>query len=306
MPTMDCEEGSFQTAPTFAGLDSSHTSIDAARFSVIPVPYEATTEWITGTRHAPARIIDSSRLLELYDQELDRDVSKCGIFTTEPIQPVLSRPEDMVNKVEDKVNHWLACGKIPVLLGGEHTITLGAVQAMCAHYADLSVLHLDAHADLRDSYLGARCSQATVMRRVRELCPAAQAGIRSLSEAERRYINDHRLSIVFWPPTAPSWLEHLMTSLSGTVYVTIDADVFDSGFLPCVGTPEPGGPGWHDLWSILRAVATTRRIVGFDVVELAPEGRTGDVCAYTLARLTYRLIGYIHTYNERQEAVHHG
>ncbi len=306
MPTMGCEEEALEAAPTFAGLDSSQTSTDAARFVVIPVPYEATTEWLTGTCHAPGRIIESSTVLELYDQELDLDISGAGIATARAVQPLPSGPEAMVARVKDEVASWVTSGKTPVMLGGEHTITLGAVQAIRARHADLSVLQLDAHADLRDEYLGAHYSQATVMRRVRELCPITQAGIRALSETERRYISDNRLPVVFWPPQDDLWLDYLLSTLSNTVYVTIDADVFDSGFLPSVGTPEPGGLGWHDVWSILRAVARSRRIVGFDVVELAPEGRQGAVCAYTVARLIYRLIGYIHSHNEQQGAVHHG
>jgi len=285
---------SLQTAPAFAGLDSSPADIEAARFVVIPIPYEATTEFLTGTRHAPERIIQASKLLELYDQELDVDISKAGIATAPTVQPVLSGPEAMVAEVKREVGTWLDRRKVPVLIGGEHTITLGAVQAFRARHADLSVLHLDAHADLRDEYLGSRVSQATVMRRVHELCPVVQAGIRSLSLAERRYIEEHPIATVFWPPSDPSWIEGIVEALTDTVYVSIDADVFDCGCLPCVGTPEPGGPGWLDIWSILKTVARSRRVVGFDVVELAPRGEAGDVCAYTLARLTYRFIGAIH------------
>lgn len=303
---MGCDDASLQVAPAFAGLDSSHASIEAAGFIVVPVPYEATTEWLSGTRHAPTRIIDSSRLLELYDQELDCDISKAGIATAAAVQPVLSGTEAMVARVEQEIASWLSRGKTPVMLGGEHTITLGAVRAMHARYSNLSVLHLDAHADLRDEYLGTRCGQATVMRRVRELCPATQVGIRALSQEERHFIDENQLPVFFWPPESDRWVEQVTGSLSDTVYITIDADVFDSALLPGVGTPEPGGPGWHEIWSLLRAVARSRRIVGFDIVELAPEGRLGDVCAYTLARLTYRLIGYLHVYNRQQEAAHHG
>ena len=303
---MGCDDASLQVAPTFAGLDASHASIDAARFVLVPVPYEATTEWLTGTRHAPSRIIDSSHMLELYDQELDLDISAAGIATAPAVQPVLSSTDAMVARVEEEVSSWLSRNKTPVLLGGEHTITLGAVRAMHSRYPDLSVLQLDAHSDLRDEYLGTRCGQATVMRRVRELCPAAQAGIRALCQEERRFIDEYRLPVFFWPPESDRWTEQVLASLSDTVYITIDADVFDSAQLPSVGTPEPGGPGWHEIWSLLRAVARSRRVAGFDIVELAPEGRQGDVCAYTLARLAYRLIGYLHVYNQQQEAAHHG
>jgi len=291
---MVCEIEALQSAPAFAGLDSSSSAIDAARYVVIPVPYEATTEWLSGTRHGPARIIESSRMLELYDQELDMDVSIAGIATAPVLEPVLSGPCAMVAAVKAEIASWLARGKTPVMLGGEHTITLGAVQAVLEHYPELSVLHLDAHADLRDEYLGTRYSQATVMRRVHDLCPIAQAGIRALSAAERRYITEQRIQTIFWPPHEAGWEDRLVQSLSPDVYVTIDADVFDSGFLPCVGTPEPGGPGWHEIQSLLQTVTARRNIVGFDVVELCPHGHVGAVCAYTLSRLIYRFIGRIH------------
>ena len=303
---MVSEGEALQTAPAFAGLASSPADIEAARFIVIPVPYEATTEWLAGTRHGPARIIDSSKLLELYDQELDADISKAGIATVPALEPMLSGPSDMVAAVRVEVAGWLDRGKTPVLIGGEHTITLGAVQALRERHENLSVLHLDAHADLRDDYLGSRCSQATVMRRVHELCPISQAGVRALSQAERRYIAEHHIHTVFWPSREAHWLNSLTASLTNTVYVTIDADVFDSGFMPCVGTPEPGGPGWHDVQSILQAVANCSRVVGFDVVEFSPHGRLGDVCSYTLARLIYRFIGSIHHSNVLQEATRHG
>ena len=303
---MAIDEESLQTAPAFAGLDSLAPHIEAARFIVIPVPYEATTEWLTGTRHAPERIIHSSRLLELYDWELDADISQAGIATTAALEPVLSGPEAMVAEVRRQTASWLAQGKTPVIIGGEHTITLGAVQAMRERYADLSVLHLDAHADLRDSYLGTRCSQATVMRRVHECCPITQVGVRSLSTAERRYIEERGTRTVFWPPEDADWVEAAVASLGDHVYVTIDADVFDSGLLPCVGTPEPGGPGWQDIKTLLESVARRKAVVGFDVVELSPEGRIGDVCAYSIARLIYHFIGCIHHHTTQQEAARNG
>ncbi len=306
MSTMGCDDSLLQFAPTFAGLDSSHASVEAANFVIVPVPYEATTEWLSGTRHAPARIIDCSRLLELYDQELDCDISAAGIITASDIQPVLSGTEAMVSRIEDEVSSWLSRGKTPVLLGGEHTITLGAIRAIHARHPDLSVLQFDAHADLKDEYLGTRCSQATVMRRVREVCPATQVGIRALCQEERRFVDENQLPVFFWPPENDHWIDDVVESLSDTVYVTIDADVFDSALLPSVGTPEPGGPGWHEILSLLRAVARSRHVVGFDIVELAPEGRLGDVGAYTLARLTYRLIGYLHVHNRQREAAQHG
>jgi len=282
-----------QTSLTFAGLPSRPADRVAARFVVLPVPYEATTEWLSGTRHAPASIIESSRLLELYDHELDIDISTLGIATADELPPVLSGPKQMVAAVRGEVASWLDRDKIPVLLGGEHTITIGAVEAAAERYPDLTVLQLDAHADLRDEYMNARWSQATVMRRVHEICPSiAQVGIRSLSAAERRFIRENDIPVVFWPPHDEAWRKSLVKTLHTHVYVTIDADVFDPAVLPWVGTPEPGGPGWSDILALLRDVARERNVVGFDVVEFSPYGSGAATSAYTLAKLIYRFIGY--------------
>jgi agmatinase len=283
-----------QTSHTFAGLPSHETDICTARFVVVPVPYEATTEWLPGTRLGPAAIIDSSPLLELYDHELDFDVSRLGIVTAAEVPPVLSGPEHEVAAVESEVGSWLDRGKTPVLLGGEHTITVGAVAAAAARFPRLSVLQLDAHADLRDEYLGARWSQATVMRRVLDVCPSiAQAGVRSLSMEEMHFIRERRLSVAFWPPDSDPWASSLIDGLQQDVYVSIDADVFDSSLLPWVGTPEPDGPGWRDVLTLLRQVAQKRNVVGFDVVEFSPYGPGAAASAYLLAKLIYRFIGYI-------------
>jgi agmatinase len=292
---MDSEGGSPQSSLSFAGLPSSTADISASRYVVVPVPYEATTEWLCGTRQGPLSIIESSRLLELYDHELDADVSRAGICTVDELAPDLGGPERMVAAVKGEIGRWLDRDKVPVMLGGEHTITIGAVQAFVERYDGLSVLQLDAHADLRDNYLGARFSQATVMRRVRELCPAAQAGVRSLSLAERQFIAEHDLPVLFWPlqGDANTWLAKLTSALTDTVYITIDADVFDSAVLPWVGTPEPGGLTWNDIWLVLRQVAQQKTIVGFDVVEFCPRAGGAASSAYMLAKLVYRLIGYI-------------
>ncbi len=283
-----------QTSPTFAGLPSSATDIAAARFVVLPIPYEATTEWICGTRQAPAEIIECSRLLELYDHELDIDTSRAGIVTVDELPPVLSGPERMVAAVKEHVGHWFDRNKLPILLGGEHTITIGAAAAAAERVRNLSVLQLDAHSDLRDSYLGARWGQATVMRRIYEICPSIAAmGIRSLSFEERDFIHDNRIPVVFWPPEDASWRAALVERLKDNVYITIDADVFDPGVLPWVGTPEPGGPGWWDILALLRKVAYKRNVVGFDVVEFSPSGPGAAASAYTLAKLVYRFVGYL-------------
>jgi agmatinase len=296
-----------QSSIAFCGLSSEPADIEAAHFVVLPIPYEATTEWLPGTRLAPRTIIDSSRLLELYDHVVDYDISTAGIATAAELPPNYQGPEEMTADVERCVADLLSRGKTPVLLGGEHTITVGAARAMVAAYPGVSVLHLDAHADLRDEYLGTRYSQATVMRRVRESCPTTHVGIRSLSLAERRLIESEHIPVVFWPPPdSEDWPARVLDSLADDVYITLDADAIDPGQVPWVGTPEPGGMSWDALWRLLMPVAQSRHIVGFDVVEFAPRGTGYEASAYLLSKLIYRLIGAIHQSNSHREAHSNG
>ena len=295
-----------QSSIAFCGLSSTPADIEAARFVVVPVPYEATTEWLTGTRFAPQSIIDSSRLLELYDHVLDFDISAAGIATVDELTPNYAGPLAMISDVESCVARWLRRGKTPVLLGGEHTITIGATRAAKSVVADLSVLHIDAHSDLRDEYLGTEHGQATVMRRVREFCPTTHVGIRSLSLAERRLIDSEGIPVIFWPPANVEWPSTVMDTLTDNVYITLDVDAIDSGLVPWVGTPEPGGMTWDDLWRVLLPVARTKHVVGFDVVEFSPRGTGSEASAYLISKLIYRLIGAIHQSNSHREAHSNG
>jgi hypothetical protein len=206
---MVCEEETLQTAPAFAGLDSSPADIDAARYVVIPVPYEATTEWLAGTRHGPGRIIDSSRLLELYDQEVDADISQAGIATAPALEPVLSGPYDMVAAVQEQIATWLARGKTPVMIGGEHTVnTRGPSAPMRGTIRDISVLHLDAHCrPARFVPRSALTASNGHCGRVHELCTFFNGGRPPLSTAERHYITEQRIPAVFWPPKTSDWLD---------------------------------------------------------------------------------------------------
>ena len=265
-----------------------------ARVVLVPVPYDSTTSYKGGARHGPKAIIAASRQLEDYDLELDRDLSEVGICTTPEIEPDVSGPEAMVARVERVVRSVAGPGKLVGLLGGEHSITTGAVKALKGLYPDMSVLYLDAHADLRDEYMGTPWGHASVARRLHGLCDLVQVGVRSLSAAERRFIREVGLPVTFWPPSGSDKDElpsRVLEALSPRVYISIDLDVFDPSIMAAVGTPEPGGMGWEDVTGLLRAVGERREIVGFDVTELSPE-EGPEACAFTAAKLTYRLIGY--------------
>jgi len=277
--------------PNFGGLGEEFASFERARAIVLPVPYDFSTTYQGGTRWGPRAILSASQNMELWDDELGATY-RAGIHTLPEVEPTALGPEAMAARVERAVGWILDQGRLPAILGGEHSITTGAVRAAAQRFGGLSVLQFDAHADLRDSYLDSPYSHACVMRRVRECCPAASVGIRSMSEEEAVFLREHPVPI--WSPRAfralaGDW-EPILSALTDTVFVTFDLDALDPSVLPGTGTPEPGGLDWYEAVDLLRAVAARSRIVGFDIVELAPI--PGQVASdFLAARLAYRLIG---------------
>jgi agmatinase len=283
----------FSPKQNFAGLLSPYSDLPSARVVILPVPYDSTTEWHSGTREGPQAIINASQYLELYDIELDREIYKVGIHTLPAVQPMLNSPEKMIERVYRIAVELVKQGKFPVMLGGEHSLSLGMVEAFKEKFNNICVLQLDAHADLRDEYLGTKYSHACVMRRIHELCPIVQVGVRSLSLEENEFLAQNKMR-PFYVTTSSLDLpppDHITTSLSDNVYVSIDLDVFDLSVMPAVSTPEPGGMQWHEVLNLLRYVSHHKHVIGFDLVELCPNFHT-DSCAFLAAKLAYKLIGY--------------
>lgn len=275
----------------FGGLDEEFSALERARAVVLPVPYDFSTTYQGGTRWGPRAILSASQNMELWDDELGATY-RGGIHTLPEVEPTALGPEAMAARVEQAVDWILERGKLPVVLGGEHSITAGSVRAAARRFEGLSVLQFDAHADMRERYLDSPYSHACVMRRVRESASAVSVGIRSYSEEEALHLREHPVPI--WSPRALRALGGdfgpVLDGLTGTVFVTFDLDALDPGALPATGTPEPGGLDWYEAVDLLRAVAARSRIVGFDVVELAPI--PGQVASdFLAARLVYRLIG---------------
>ena len=295
LPTMrssDWPEDVPRTWETFLDTPASVT-LDDANVVIVPVPYDSTTSFKTGARHGPRAAITASKQLEEWDIELGRDISTVGIYTTQEIEPHTGGPEAMIERVRRVAGHFMAQDKLVALLGGEHTITVGGVSAALEKHPHLTVLYLDAHADLRDEYMGSRWSHACVARRLYERARVVEVGVRSMSQDEARFISANDVPVFTWPPSGD--IEHLAANvierLGRDVYVSIDLDVFDPSIMPAVGTPEPGGMTWIDVTKLLRMISKRRQIVGFDVVELSPnEGP--EACAFTAAKLLYKLIGY--------------
>lgn len=276
----------------FGALGEEFSGYSKSRFAVIPIPYEKTTTYVKGTAKGPEAIIDASRNMELYDEELGATPAEQGIATLPPLA-IDEPPEEMVEKVKDACLRILRDGKFPVVLGGEHSISLGGVLAAKEHCSEVSVLQLDAHTDLRDEYGGSRYSHACVMRRVREHADAVQAGIRSMSEDEAKQVKKLKNSIFF----AKDLLEkdctkEIIDRLGDNVYVTVDLDVLDPSIMPSVGTPEPGGLGWYEVLKLVKKVTEEKKVVGFDVMELCPNpgNKAPD---YTAAKLAYKMMGYV-------------
>ena len=275
----------------FGGLEGEFAELASAKAAVLPVPYDFSTSYQGGTRWGPQAILNASQNMELWDDELGA-VYRAGIHTLPALEPTALGPEAMCARVEQAVGWILEQRKLPAILGGEHSITAGAVRAAAARFPRLSVLQLDAHADMRDEYLDSPFSHACVMRRIRERVPAASVGIRSMSEEEAGHLAQHPVPI--WSTRRFRALKGdwgpILDTLTEEVFVTFDLDGLDPGILPATGTPEPGGLDWFEAVDLLRAVSRRSRIIGFDIVELAPIA--GQVASdFLAARLTYRLIG---------------
>ena len=281
-----------ETAGNFLGYAPGEVEPASARAALLPVPYDGTVSYRKGARLGPAAIIEASRQLEDYDLELGCDPSELGIYTAAPIDTGEAGPEAVVDQVQRAVSSLARPGVLVGVLGGEHTVAVGAVPAVASMYEGLSVLFLDAHADMRERYQGSRYSHACTARRIAETCDVVQVGVRSAEQGEWEWMRCRGVPVLTWPPEAGKDVAtEVLSHLGETVYVSIDLDVLDTSVMSAVGTPEPGGMRWEELLSLLRAVSKEREIVGFDVTELAPE-EGPEACSYTAAKLVYKLIGY--------------
>lgn len=275
----------------FGGKDAHQTDYKSAKIIVFPVPYDYTATWQKGANLGPEAILEASAHVELYDIETGIEVHLYGIHTFQ-LAHLPKFPEKLTGLIRQHFSSFIKDGKFPVMLGGNHTITPGAVQGIKEYFSDLTVLQLDAHADLRESYNGSPLNHACVMARVKTICPAVQVGIRSLEREEYEKLD--RSSVFFARDIVfrDDWIDNVVDLLSSHVYVTIDLDVFDPSIMPSTGTPEPGGLGWYQIVGLLKRVAKERHVVGFDVVELMPNtyNKAPDFMA---AKLVYQFLSYI-------------
>ena len=282
------------TPANFLALPPAHAELTTASAVLIPVPIDSTTSFRSGARYGPSAIIAASAALEDYDLELGIDVAELGIHTAPALEPHVGDPEQMARRVRAAVSHYQAMGKLTGVLGGDHSAAIGSALACLDHFPNLSVLYIDAHADLRDEYQGAGWGHGSAARRIAEHCPVSLVGVRTLALEERDYIQAEGTPTCYWPPASADYVADIIAGLGPQVYVSIDLDALDPSEMAAVGTPEPGGMRWLDLVGLLRQVAEQRQVVGFDVCELAPnEGPPAN--SYTAAKLVYKVVAYAAT-----------
>jgi agmatinase len=275
--------------------DGAAVDYDRARVVVLPAPYEGTVSYGAGAARGPQAILDASEQLELFDEELGYEPFRCGIWTAPALALSSEVPERAVDLVAARVGALLDDRKWVVTLGGEHSITAGAVRAAVERYPGLHVVQLDAHADLRDSYQKQRFSHACAMARCLEHAPVHAVGIRSYSRQEvesMRAAGDRYRVVHAWETGSAGWIERVLGPVRGTpVYLTIDVDAFDPSIVPATGTPEPGGLAWRPALELLAALFHTAHVVAADAVELAPIPGLSHP-DFTVARLVHKLIGW--------------
>jgi agmatinase len=265
-------------------------SYDNSGIIILPVPYDATSTWIKGADKGPEAILKASVNLEFYDIETDSEAHKKGIYTIEPLE-ITESPEALVNSVYNKTKFLFEEGKFPVILGGNHTVSIGSIKAAAEFHKNISVLQLDAHTDLRPVYEGSVYNHACVMARAKEVAPIVQVGIRSMAYEEIQFAEKDRIFYSHELYYNKELYNSAIEKLTDNVYVTIDLDVFDPSIMPSTGTPEPGGLGYYEVMHFLKDVIKHKNVVAFDVVELCPSdvNKSPDFMA---AKIVYQLLSY--------------
>jgi len=277
----------------FGGTTPTMVDFDQARVVILPIPFDRTTSYVPGTRTGPHEILVASSHMELWDEETQTDVHSIGICTLPEIEFPFATMEEVVAELQRVAGEILKRGKFPVFLGGEHSITPPLVAAVAQTHKNLSVLQLDAHADLRRDYMGTPLSHACAMRQTLKYAKTTQVGIRSLSAEEAEDIPSLNTTIFYDHNMRndPQWMDRVVDTLGENVYITIDVDGFDPAIMPATGTPEPGGLSWYEGLSLLRKVIERRNVVAWDIVELSPMG--GNVAPnFLCAKLVYKMLAY--------------
>ncbi len=275
---------------TFAGIDAEYAAFDNAAILLQSIPYDGTSTWGKGADSGFEAFLEAAENMEIYDIETDSEVFREGIHLLPEIRED-SSPEAVYKAVLKKTRDLLSHGKFLTFFGGEHSVSIGIIEAFGKHFKDLTVLQLDAHADLREEYLGSPYNHACALHAANRETNLVQVGIRSMDESEKAFLNPDRCFFAHEIHGNTSWMERSIALMSDQVYLTIDLDVLDPSIMPSTGTPEPGGMDWYTLLTYLKKVFTSRTVIGFDIVEFAPISGL-KAPGFLVAKLYYKLLSY--------------
>lgn len=275
---------------TYAGIPEEFAKLDSSKIVLIPVPYDGTSTWQKGSDKGPEAFLNASENMELYDIETRTEVYKQGVFLADPITEN-SSPEAMVEAVHQAVKKYIKKNKFVTIFGGEHSVSIGNIRAFHECFDNLTVLQIDAHADLRKSYQGSKCNHACAVYEASQNTNLIQVGIRSMDIIETTVMDEEKTYFAHEMATDEFWTDSAIDQMTENVYITIDLDAFDPSIMPSTGTPEPGGLFWYETLDFLKKVFEEKNVVGFDIVELCPNPneKSSDFLA---AKLYYKMLSY--------------
>lgn len=273
----------------FGGIPDEYAIFSSSKIAVLPVPYDATSTWGKGADKGPEALLEAAENMELFDIETGTEVYRQGIFTDPFLDTGDLNPEEVSEEIRKKILFFIENGKFPVLIGGNHTVSIGAVFAFADRYKDLSILQIDAHSDLRQEYDGSAFNHACVMARAKERAHIVQVGIRSMCEEEKDAFVRDDMFYAHEITGKHNWMEKVVGRLKKNVYMTIDLDGFDPSIMPSTGTPEPGGLLYRDVTDLARKVIAQRNLIGFDIVELCPN-KFNKAPDFLAAKLLYQIL----------------
>ena len=279
-----------KTNRTYAGIPEKYSRLETSKVVLIPVPYDGTSTWQKGADKGAEAFLEASENMELYDIETNNEVYKEGVFLADAVTEN-SSPETMVDAVHEITKKYINKNKFVTLFGGEHSISIGSIRAFNECYSNLTVLHIDAHADLRKEYEGSSCNHACAVYEANQNTNLVQVGIRSMDVSETRVMNKDKVFFAHEMATNEYWMDDVIDLLTDTVFITFDLDALDPSILPSTGTPEPGGLFWYETLEFLRKIFESKNVVGFDIVELCPNA-TEKSSDFLAAKLYYKMLSY--------------
>ncbi|PTM11968.1 MAG: agmatinase [Bacteroidetes bacterium] len=275
---------------TYAGIPEELAKLEQAKIVLIPVPYDGTSTWQKGSDKGPEAFLNASENMELYDIETGTEVYKQGVYLADEVTEN-SSPEAMVDAVHQATKNYIKRNKFVTIFGGEHSISIGTIRAFNEMFPSLTVLQLDAHADLRKSYEGSKCNHACAVYEASQNTNLIQVGIRSMDIIEKTVMDEEKTYFAHDMAVDDTWMDSAIDQMTDNVFITIDLDVFDPSILPSTGTPEPGGLLWYETLEFLKQVFEEKNVVGFDIVELCPNSKEKS-SDFLAAKLYYKMLSY--------------